>query len=151
MFAMAYEKSGLGRRIALGLLRALGKSTLRLGIAAALAEAVLAIVTPSNTARGAGTVFPVLINVPPLYDSKPNEPSRRRIGAYLLFTAFASNTITSTLFVTGCAPNFLALDFARKLANVQVSWLAGSRHRRHSPCRCCCLRLSSSILSTRPR
>lgn len=122
MFAMAYDKTGLGRRIALVLLRTLGKSTLRLGFAAAFAEGLLAIVTPSNTARGAGTVFPVLINVPPLYDSNPNEPSRRRVGAYLLFTAFAANCITSTLFVTGCAPNFLALDFARKIAHVEISW-----------------------------
>ena len=122
MFAMGYEKTGLGRRIALLLVRGLGRNTLTLGYAATIAETLLAIVTPSNTARGAGTVYPVLANLPPLYDSQPNDPSRRRIGSYVLYTAFAANTITSTLFVTGCAPNFLALDFARRIAKVDVSW-----------------------------
>jgi len=122
MFAMGYQKTGLGRRIALLLVRALGKSTLQLGYATAFAEALLAIVTPSNTARGAGTIYPVVSNLPPLYDSHPNDPSRRRLGSYVLYTAFASNTITSTLFLTGCAPNFLALDFARRIAHAEITW-----------------------------
>lgn len=122
MFAMGYHKTGLGRRIALLLVRGLGKSTLRLGYATAFAEALLAIVTPSNTARGAGTIYPVVSNLPPLYDSRPNDPSRKKLGAYLLYTAFAVNTVTSTLFLTGCAPNFLALDFARRIAHAEVTW-----------------------------
>lgn len=121
MFANGYEKTGLGRRIALSLVARLGRSTLSLGYANALAEALLAIVTPSNTARGAGTVYPVVANLPPLYQSLPDE-SRRKIGSYVLYTAFCANTITSTLFVTGCAPNFLALDFAGRLAGVHVTW-----------------------------
>jgi L-tartrate/succinate antiporter len=122
MFAMGYEKAGLGRRLALLLVRALGRSTLLLGYAATAAETVLATCTPSNTARGAGTVFPVMVSVPPIYDSKPNDPSARRIGAYVLYTAFAANTITSSLFLTGCAPNFLALSFARSIAKVDITW-----------------------------
>ena len=123
MFAMGYEKTGLGRRIALNLVQKLGRNTLSLGYANAFAEAMLAMVTPSNTARGAGTVFPVVVNLPSLYDSRPNDESRRRIGAYVMYTAFAANTITSTLFLTGCAPNFLALEFARKLAHVDIGWI----------------------------
>jgi L-tartrate/succinate antiporter len=122
MFAMGYEKTGLGRRIALLLVRALGKNTLSLGYAATAAEALLATCTPSNTARGAGTIFPVLNNLPPIYGSQPNDPSSRKIGAYVLYTAFAANTITSSLFMTGCAPNFLALNFARSIAKVNVTW-----------------------------
>jgi L-tartrate/succinate antiporter len=122
MFAMGYEKTGLGRRIALVLVRSLGGNTLSLGYAATAAETVLAIFTPSNTARGAGTVYPVVSNLPALYDSKPDDPSSRRIGSYVLYTAFAANTITSSLFVTGCAPNFLALNFARTMAKVEISW-----------------------------
>ncbi len=38
MFALGYQKTGLGRRIALLLVRALGKSTLRVGYATALAD-----------------------------------------------------------------------------------------------------------------
>jgi L-tartrate/succinate antiporter len=122
MFAMGYQKTGLGRRIALTLVSKLGRKSLSLAYANSFAEALLAIVTPSNSARGAGAMFPMVSNLPPLYDSKPNDPSARQIGGYIMYTAFAANTITSSLFVTGCAPNFLALEFARKLAKVEVSW-----------------------------
>lgn len=57
MFALGYEKSGLGRRIALLLVRAMGRRTLTLGYAIALADLALAPFTPSNTARSGGTIF----------------------------------------------------------------------------------------------
>lgn len=60
MFALGYQKSGLGRRIALLLVRALGRSTLLVGYATTLADAVLAPFTPSNTARSAGIIFPIV-------------------------------------------------------------------------------------------
>lgn len=108
MFALGYQKTGLGRRIALLLVRALGKSTLRVGYATTLADAILAPFTPSNTARGAGITFPIVSNLPPLYGSKPNDPSARRFGGYIMWTTFAANCITSSLFMTACAPNFPA-------------------------------------------
>ncbi len=122
MFALAYEKTGLGKRIALLLVRSLGKNSLSLGYAATLADTVLAPFTPSNTARSAGTMFPVFVNLPPIYGSLPNDPSARRIGGYLLWTTFAASCVTSTLFMTGCAPNFLAIEFIRKIANVNLTY-----------------------------
>jgi len=122
MLALGYQKTGLGRRIALLLVRALGRNSLMVGYAATFSDAILAMVTPSNTARSAGTMFPIMVNLPPIYDSKPNDPSARRIGGYVLWTTFAASCVTSSLFITGCAPNFLAADFARKLAHVDISW-----------------------------
>src|SRR5208337_5609734 len=71
MFAKGYEKTGLGRRLALLLVRALGKKTLGLGYAIAITDLILAPFTPSNTARSGGTIFPIIKNIPPLYDSQP--------------------------------------------------------------------------------
>jgi L-tartrate/succinate antiporter len=122
MFAMGYEKTGLGRRIALILVRALGRNTLTLGYATMLTDLLLAPVTPSNTARSAGTIFPIIRNLPPLYDSLPNDPSARKIGGYLMWTSFASCAVTSSLFMTACAPNLLAVEFINKILNVQISW-----------------------------
>ena len=51
MFALGYEKTGLGRRIALFLVKHLGKKTVGLGYAIALSDLVLAPFIPSNTAR----------------------------------------------------------------------------------------------------
>jgi L-tartrate/succinate antiporter len=122
MFALGYEKTGLGRRIALALVKAMGKRTLTLGYAVTIADVLLAPFTPSNTARSGGTVFPVIRNLPALYDSKPNDPSSRRIGGYLMWVAIAATTITSSMFVTGMAPNLLAVEMANKTAKVAISW-----------------------------
>jgi L-tartrate/succinate antiporter len=129
MFALGYKKTGLGRRIALLLVRALGRNTLLLGYATTIADTILAPFTPSNTARSAGTIFPVVVNLPPIYDSKPHDPSARKIGAYILWTTFAASCVTSSLFMTACAPNFLALEFIRKIAHVEISyrqWMTAS-------------------------
>ncbi|MGU0042849.1 anion permease [Escherichia coli] len=54
MFGTGYEKTGLGRRIALILVKKMGHRTLFLGYAVMFSELILAPVTPSNSARGAG-------------------------------------------------------------------------------------------------
>ena len=74
MFALGYEKTGLGRRIALMLVKSMGRKTLTLGYAVAIADTILAPFTPSSTARSGGTIYPVIKNLPPLYDSKPERP-----------------------------------------------------------------------------
>lgn len=122
IFALGYERTGLGRRIALLLVRALGKNSLALGYAATLSDAILAPFTPSNTARSAGTMYPIMVQIPPIFDSTPNDPSSRRIGGYLMWTTFAASCVTSSLFMTGCAPNFLAIDFIRKIAHVEITY-----------------------------
>lgn len=123
MFALGYEKTGLGKRIALALVKAMGRRTLTLGYAIAAADAVLAPFTPSNTARSAGTIFPVIRNLPALYDSRPNDPSARRIGSYIMWVAIAATSVTSSMFVTALAPNLLALELAKKGAQVEIGWL----------------------------
>ena len=121
VFAMGYEKTGLGRRIALLLVRRLGGRTLGLGYAITLADLVLAPFTPSNSARSAGTIYPVVRGIPGLYGSLPGA-SARKIGAYLMWTAFAATCVTSSMFVTALAPNLLALDLVKKATGLEITW-----------------------------
>jgi L-tartrate/succinate antiporter len=123
MFGTAYERTGLGRRIALSLVKMMGGRTLFLGYAVMLSDVVMAPFTPSNTARSAGMIFPIIRSIPPLYDSKPNDPSARRIGAYVLWTGFATNCISSSLFLTALTPNFLAVEFIRRIGGIEIDWL----------------------------
>ena len=123
MFALGYTKTGLGRRIALLLIRAMGKRTLGLGYAIALADLALAPLMPSNTARSAGTIYPVICNIPELYGSRPHDESARKIGAYLMYTALASTCVTSSMFLTGLAPNLLSIAMAAKAMHVTISWI----------------------------
>ena len=122
MFALGYEKTGLGRRIALVLVKSMGKRTLTLGYAVTIADLLLAPFTPSNTARSGGTIYPVIRNLPALYDSKPNDPSSRRIGSYLMWVAIAATCVTSSMFLTALAPNLLALELVKKTANLDITW-----------------------------
>lgn len=122
MFALGYEKTGLGKRISLLLVRKMGRHTLALGYAVAIADVLLAPFTPSNTARSGGTIYPVIRNLPALYDSKPNDPSSRRIGSYIMWVAIASTCVTSSMFVTALAPNLLAVEMASKTAHVSLTW-----------------------------
>lgn len=122
MFALGYEKTGLGRRISLWLVNAMGKRTLTLGYAVMISDTILAPFTPSNTARSAGTIYPVIRNLPPLYDSHPNDPSMKRMGSFLMWTALASTCVTSSLFLTAMAPNLLAIALTESATGIQVNW-----------------------------
>ena len=122
MFALGYSKTGLGRRLALLMIRTMGKRTLGLGYAIAAADLALAPFMPSNTARSGGTIFPVIRNIPELFGSRPNDGSGRKIGAYLMYTALAVTCVTSSMFVTAMAPNILALGLISKTIHVTISW-----------------------------
>lgn len=122
MFALGYEKTQLGKRLALLLVRIMGKRTLTLGYSIMLADFLLAPVTPSSTARSGGILFPILSNLPPLYGSKPNEPSRRKLGAYVMWLGIVAVCVTSSLFMTGLAPNLLSAQLAFKVTGSQITW-----------------------------
>ena len=123
MFALGYEKTGLGRRIALLLVKAMGRKTLTLGYAVTIADTLLAPFTPSNTARSGGTIYPVIRNLPPLYDSQPNDPSMRRVGSYLMWVAITATCVTSSMFLTALAPNLLASELVQKIAKIEIGWM----------------------------
>ena len=120
MFSLGYEKTGLGKRISLLLIKALGKKTLGLGYAVALADLAVAPFTPSNTARSGGIIFPIIKNIPPLYGSTPEE-GPRKIGGYLMWTAMATTCVTSSMFLTALAPNLLALEILQKTAKISIT------------------------------
>ena len=71
IFSLGYQKTGLGRRIALYLIKLLGRKSLGLGYAVALADLALAPFIPSNTARSGGTIYPIASNIPEMYGSTP--------------------------------------------------------------------------------
>jgi len=121
MFGLGYEKTGLGRRIALSLVRSLGRRTLGLGYAVALADLILAPFMPSNTARSGGTIFPIIKSIPALYGSLPG-PTARAIGAYVMWTAFAAQSITSSMFLTANAANLFAVSLMKETAGISVGW-----------------------------
>ena len=121
MFGLGYEKTGLGKRIALNLVRLLGRSTLGLGYAVALSDLCLGPFMPSNTARSGGTIYPIIKNIPEIFGSRPGATSRK-MGAYLMWTGIAACAVTSSLFLTANAPNLLGLELVNKAVHIGISW-----------------------------
>lgn len=121
VFSTGYEKTGLGRGIALSLVCSMGKSTLGLGYAVMLADLCLAPFTPSNTGRSAGIIYPILRGIPGLYGSQPG-PTARQVGGYLMWIAFASTAVTSSLFLTALAPNLLAAAIIKRETGIEITW-----------------------------
>ena len=122
MIGIGYHNSGLGRRIAFLLVNKLGTSTLGLGYAIALADLALAPFIPSNAARSGGTIYPIVTSIPPMFESYP-EKDARKIGAYLVWVSLATTCVSSSIFLTGQAPNPLALELASKAGAHSVSWM----------------------------
>lgn len=124
----AMVHSGLGRRLALMMVAALGRTTLGLGYAIAAAELLLAPFIPSNTARGGGLMMPIVRSISSVLGSEPDrEP--KRAGEYLVLCGAHLNLITAAMFLTGMAANplvsraagdFLGQDFGWGM------WLKGS-------------------------
>ncbi|RXJ95442.1 anion permease [Arcobacter sp. AHV-9/2010] len=122
MFALGYKKTGLGKRVSLIMVKYMGKSTLGLGYAVAFSDLVLAPFMPSNTARSAGTIYPIAINIPQIFNSLPNnEP--RKIGSYITWVAIASTSVTSSMFLTALAPNLLAVDLMGRHTQHTLTWM----------------------------
>ncbi len=119
--AHGFVKTGLGSRIAYFFVYTLGKKTLGLSYGLALSDLVLAPATPSNTARGGGIIYPIMKSLALSYDSKPNDPSRKKIGEFLTLTCFQACVVTSAMFLTAMAANPLIAQFAAD-NGVKITW-----------------------------
>ncbi len=93
-------KTGLGRRIALLFVRAIGRHSLGLGYSLVGTDMLLATIIPSTGARSGGIIFPVAKSIAETYDSKPG-PTARKLGAFLTTLLYQCDVIICAMFLTG--------------------------------------------------
>lgn len=122
ILALGYERTGLGHRLALLIVKRMGKNTLLLGYGITFADTILAPFIPSPTARSGGIIYPIASDLAADFGSKPNDVSSRRVGSYLMWVAIATTCVTSSLFLTGASFNLLAAGFVETLSHVDLSW-----------------------------
>jgi len=122
ILALGYSKTGLGHRLALVIIKRMGKSTLLLGYGIALADTILAPFIPSPTARSGGIIYPIANDLALDFGSKPNDASARKVGSYLMWVAIMTTCATSSLFLTAGSFNLLAGGLVEKLAHVELRW-----------------------------
>ena len=123
-----FVKTGLGRRIALQFVKLFGKKTLGLAYSLVGVDLILAPATPSNTARAGGIMFPIIKSLSESFGSSPRDGSERKMGAFLIFTEFQGNLITSAMFLTAMAGNPIAQSLLKN----------GTRSNYMDELVCCC-------------
>lgn len=119
--SVAFVKTGLGRRIAYLMIRSFGNTTLKLGYVTAFLDFITSPVTPSNTARSGGIVFPIVLSVVKALGSEPGETAKKA-GSYLMSNIYFVMKVTSFMFATAMAPNLLAIEFSNKILGVKLDW-----------------------------
>lgn len=122
LFSRAFIKTGLGRRIAFLIMRAIGHRTINLAYALAISDLIISPATPSVTARSGGIIFPIAKSLAVAFESEPGVTSRR-MGAFLIQSVTHVSMVTSTLFLTSQAGNTLVAALAAKTLNYQIDWL----------------------------
>jgi DASS family divalent anion:Na+ symporter len=125
----AVEKTQLGRRLSLLIVRWLGRSLLGLGYAVFICELLLGPFVPSNTARGGGVMMPLVTAIARTLGSTPERWPRRRGGEFLVLCGAHANLLSASMYATGMAANPLIPKFAKRVFGVEftyLNWLAGS-------------------------
>jgi DASS family divalent anion:Na+ symporter len=129
-FAKAFEKTGLGERVANLFVVLMGRSTLGLAYGLAAAETIVGPAMPSTTARAGGIFMPIIALLAKGQGSEPDSPSRKRLGAFLVQSQLQASSFSSNLFLTASAQNLLCLNMAAKLGAVVpdsfATWFIGA-------------------------
>lgn len=115
-------KTGLGRRIALLLIRAIGRKTIGLGYALVTTDFVLASMIPSNAARNGGVILPIAVSVCETYNSRPDDGTENKLGAFLMNLLYQCDVIICATFITGQASNIIIAKLARESVGVELSY-----------------------------
>jgi DASS family divalent anion:Na+ symporter len=112
LVARAVVKCGLGQRLGHLVVSLFGRSTLGLSYSIFLVDGIIAPAFPSNTARG-GVLYPLVVGLAEAGGATPGNASRRKLGAYLMFSGMASLSLSSALWFTAMAANPLGAEMAR--------------------------------------
>jgi DASS family divalent anion:Na+ symporter len=112
LVAGAVVKCGLGTRGGHWIVSRFGQSTLGLAYSIFVIDAVIAPAFPSNTAR-AGVLYPLTVSLTEAAGAKPDQPGRRRLGAFLMYSGIVSLSLSSALWLTAMAANPLGVEIAR--------------------------------------
>eukprot|EP01026_Neomeris_dumetosa_P043776 TRINITY_DN36780_c1_g1_i2.p1 TRINITY_DN36780_c1_g1~~TRINITY_DN36780_c1_g1_i2.p1 ORF type:complete len:537 (-),score=49.51 TRINITY_DN36780_c1_g1_i2:244-1854(-) len=128
-FAKAFEKTGLGERVANIFVKLMGKSTLGLAYGLAVSETIISPAMPSTSARAGGIFMPIIKSLATAQGSTPG-PTANKVGNFLIMSQFQASSHSSVMYMTGAAQNLLCLKLAADagvvVANSWVAWFSAA-------------------------
>lgn len=120
----AMIKTGLGHRIALLFVRAIGRTTLGLGYSLVITDLILASFIPSTGARSGGIILPIARSITETYESHPGDGTEARLGTFIMTLLYQCEVVICATFLTGQASNVIIAKFAAQTAGVDLSYSA---------------------------
>ena len=118
----AMIKTGLGHRIALLFVRAIGRRTLGLGYSLVITDFILASFVPSTGARSGGIILPIARSVSETYDSRPDDGTEAKLGTFLMTLLYQCEVVLCATFLTGQASNLIIRNFAAAQAGIDLNY-----------------------------
>jgi len=116
VISIAMTRSGVARRLALYMMRFLGRTPTGAICSSMLANIVIAPLTPSNTARAAA-MLPIVEGIAEAYQAKPGESN---FGKALFLANTYTNNITGSMFLTGTIPNPVSIGLIASAAGLSA-------------------------------
>lgn len=114
LIANTIVKTGLGKRIAMNIIKRFGKSSLGLGYSLVITDMLIAPAFPSNTARS-GVLYPITLALSSDSGSKVEDGTRKKLGNFLMMCSMAGLTISSALWLTAMAANPMGVGMANEI------------------------------------
>ena len=114
------EKTGIGKRLAYGLLLVFGGSPSLILLGLLFINLALAFVIPSTTAR-ASILLPIALLVAEAFNLKRGESN---YGKVLMMQQPMANNLSTSMILTATAPQILAWSFIKSMAGVEIPWLS---------------------------
>lgn len=96
-FSREFVNTGLGDRLEMYFVRWFGRSTLGLAYGMAISEAIISLAIPSTIARAGGLLLPIINSLAITAESRPNDPSARKLGAFLVRSQLQVRPLTTFL------------------------------------------------------
>ncbi|HVF30516.1 MAG TPA: DASS family sodium-coupled anion symporter [Pyrinomonadaceae bacterium] len=118
----AMIKTGLGHRIALLFVRAIGRKTLGLGYSLVATDFILASFVPSTGARSGGIILPIARSVSETYESRPDDGTEGKLGTFLMTLLYQCEVVLCATFLTGQASNLIIRNFAASQAGIDLNY-----------------------------
>src|SRR6185436_1106255 len=120
----AMIQTGLGHRIALMLVRLMGRKTLGLGYSLVITDLVLASFVPSTGARSGGIILPIARSVTETYESRPEDGTQNRLGTFLMSMLYQCEVILCATFLTGQAGNVIIRQLTTDNTGIDLNYSA---------------------------
>ena len=117
VISIAMTKTGVAKRIALVIMKLLGKTPAGAIAASMLANFIVAPLTPSNTARTAA-MLPIMEGIATAYNAKPGQSN---FGKALALAATFTSNITGSAFLTGTIPNPVSIGLIAAAAGASLA------------------------------